>query len=128
MGALERLVQEDSVTGASEAVAELDVLDGRARKAFRIEAADLQEYRASDRPAPRPNRRSVGVSMLVDEVVQEIPVLRHDALGPRLGIIGAEDGGQVWMRSEQLDDALHGGRGDDDVSIDKEENVASSLA
>src|SRR5919198_2890216 len=104
MGALERLVQADSMASSSEAVAEFNIFD-RTWKAFRVEAADLQEYRASDRPAPGPKRRCLWIAVLVYKVMQQISILGNDAFGARAGIIGAENGGHVWMLGELFDDA-----------------------
>ena len=69
MRPLEGFVQDNPMAGVAETVAELNILDGGARKALRVETAELLEYRATDGPTPGPQRRGLPMAVLVNEVV-----------------------------------------------------------
>jgi hypothetical protein len=60
--------------GAAQAIAELDILDGRPRKSRGVEAAHLPESPPPHGAQARPEGRRVRLAVLVDEVMEQVPV------------------------------------------------------
>jgi hypothetical protein len=62
--------------------------------------------------------------VLVDEVVEEVPILRHETPIPGIRIVGTKDGGNVRVAVEYRPGTPHDPGRDHDVGIDEEEDVA----
>jgi hypothetical protein len=109
----------------SQAIPELDVLDGRAAESAGIESPDLVEHRAPDGAAPCPERRGLDVASLMDEVMEKVPVSRDQATAARPRVVGAEDGRVLGMIGEEALDPLDRARREDDVGIHEQQDGAA---
>jgi hypothetical protein len=93
MSDLKRFVQVYLMAGLSKAVPELDVFDRRMAITSLVKTADIFERAPTNSAAASPKRRSLRVSLLVDEVVKQVAILGNRSLGPRLSVIRTEDSG-----------------------------------
>src|SRR5262245_48296544 len=90
MTAADRRIEQDPVTSVAHPVAQLDVLDTRAREAL-VEAPELEKEAAADRPEAGPEGHRLPTRRLMEIGVREVPVLRHK---PRIAgclVIGAKN-------------------------------------
>jgi hypothetical protein len=87
MGSLDIAIEEDPMPGLAEAEPQLDVLYGGTRKTFGVEPSDRQEDLTPNGAASGPEGRGLRIPLLVDEVVQEVSILRDESAGTRLCVV-----------------------------------------
>jgi hypothetical protein len=88
-----------------------------------VKTSDFLKYAAADRTASGPERRSLRITVLMNEMMEQVSILRDDVPGSGRGIIGAKDSIQLWMLFEYLCNAAHGSGRQEDVCIDKKEDL-----
>src|SRR5712692_3592617 len=128
MRPLERFLEADTMTGLAETVPQFDILNRGDRKALRIEATECLEHRAAHRAASGPERRCLCVALLMDKMVQQVPILGHHTCGPRLGIVGTKHRGYLWMLGKYLDNTAYSARGHNHIGVHEEEDVTLRVA
>gem|GEM_PF-4924818 len=127
MGCLKRFVQENAITGRTQAITEFNIFYRRMSKAFFVKSAHRLEYRSPNSPASSPKCRSFRVAVLVHEMVAEIPILRHEPLSPWLGIIGAEDSVHVRMLIKNVCNVSNRSRRNNNIGIDEKKNFSLGM-
>ncbi len=110
-----------------EADSQLYILDGRPGEAFRVETSHRQEDLPTNGAASGPKRRGLRIPLLVHEVVQEVTILRHQAVGAGSGVVRAEHCGELRSRIEDLDCAVERVGREDDVGVDEEQDIAQGM-
>src|ERR1041385_8404986 len=120
---LKLLVQADAVAGLSQAIPELDVLDRWLGVTLLIEPTDFLERVPTDRATTGPEGRSFRAAALMDEMMQQVAILRDRASGAGVRVVRTEDGrGTRWF-PERGQATVNGIWGDDDVGVHEEQDV-----
>src|SRR6266496_3832022 len=123
VGSPKSLVEEDPMTGVSQPVAQLDVLDGP-RGASRVEAGHRLEHGAADGAAAGPEGRRLRIALLMHEVMKKVPELGDDAGSARRRVVRTEYGGDVRLFLQDPGDPPDRARRDHHVRVDEQQHVA----
>ena len=117
MGRQDVARQHDPVAGPGEAIAQLDVLDGRPGIEPGVEAAEVEEdARGGSMPQPVQNvwagrMSSLEVALLVDEMMEQVAILADDARGGRRVVVRAEEGREARVGLEPGQGPVRASRG-----------------
>src|SRR5579883_886899 len=114
---LDVFCQANLVSTGTQPIPELDILDARASIGG-IEAAARQKHRAANCSAATPEGRRGCLTALMDEMVEEVPILRQQVALGGLGIVGAKRRGDRRILFEQRDKLGQGVRSHEDVGVD----------
>ena len=79
-------------------------------------------------PHPAQNVPASVSRMLMDKVMQEVLVPRHDSLSGGMHVVRAEDGGHVRPCVQRRPDAFDGAWRDHHVGIHEEEDITERVA
>ena len=114
------------ICGFVQPSSELDVLDRGALVAG-AEAAHLLEHRAANGTAAAPEGCRLLAAVLVDEMVEQVLVLRQHVDGRGFRVVGAEDGVQIRILVERVVQRLEGVGANADVGIDEEQILSAGV-
>jgi len=128
MPTLQRFVEKDAITGPTQAVAQLDILNRRAGEAPLVEATHAIEGRSHDGTAARPEGSRLSVACLVHEMMQEVPISGHQSRRRREGVVGAEHGGDFSVAIKKCLYPPNRVVGYDNVGVDEEQNLSSRVS
>ena len=107
---LNLLIQQDAFARLPQPRTELDVLNAGSAIAG-VEPFQFHECRTSYAAAPRPKRRGVAITALMNVVVQQVLVLRNQIRARRSRIVRTEHGRDVRIRFECLQKLIERMRG-----------------
>src|SRR5687768_15912184 len=103
MSSLDLGIESDSIAAVAQPVAELDVFDLRCSVAGMVEHSDLEKSCPSHRATAGPETVDVSALLLVHVVMQEVPVLRDEALLRRRSVIRSKNAGKLWVPAKMFD-------------------------
>src|SRR5262245_23626297 len=123
MRSLQSFVQKDPMTGLSETVPELNIFH-LSREPHLLKTTYRFERRATNRTATGPECRRLRVTFLMDEVMEQVPILGNHSPGTRTIIVRTEDSSDIFVLFKQFYDTANCPRHHNDIRIDKENQVA----
>ena len=87
-------------------VTEFYILDGRELEPFRVESAQLRENGAPYGTAPRPERIRLRVRPLMNEVMEQVPVLRYEIRSPGSVVVRPENRRYIRVAIEDIRETI----------------------
>ena len=124
---LQRLVEQDAMTGKLDAVSQFNIFNTRTVIFLFVEAAQIAEDISPDRPAgpPKSGRFFPGVLMYV--MMEQVAVLGQEIILGGGIVIGTEECSDIRSVAKDFPEFTDRIRFDRDIGIDKKQDIASGL-
>src|SRR5262245_31011365 len=103
MRSLKLLIQQNPVACLAETVSHFDIFDA-SWKVQLVKSTNLLEHGAADGTACTPERGCHRIPILMHVMVEQVPILAHDARCPGPIVVRSEHRGERGIGVEYLDD------------------------
>src|SRR5688572_24134700 len=125
MSPLKRFVEEDSIAVFAKPISQLNIFNGSSPESLFVKTVDLLERGAPNCSAACPESRSLRIAILMHEMMQKISILRNHPLRARVGVIRAENRGDVGLLLKYFCNTPKPSRGEHYICVYEEKNFST---